>query len=275
MVGKSVEGTWEIKELDNNVHLKNGDLDLHLDIQKFSMDVQKHDWKIAKEKNIAVPLQNWLENANPLESVDLRQKFEESIMILALHAMHKRFKDCLERVVPLVNEDGKLKGVQTTSNFTPNALVLVPLSDSITFRSGKDVGSGVRTDTTVKNPRDDGAPAARLWIMKKEILPVASDADHRDKGFVEKKTLPPFIAPYWLVGDETKEKLVNMVVKTKSIKVFVDGIDYNVSVPVLQNTRAIKEGTKLRKLKPTDDVASGSKRKAPDDDESTKCGRGK
>jgi len=276
VVCKDVEGTWVIESLSDKVHLKNGELDLHIDVQKFSMQVQKREWKIAKDKSIAVPLQSWRENANPLESVDIKQKFEESIMLLALHAAHKRFADCLAGVDPLVNDDGKLQGVQTNRSFPPNSLVLVPLSDSMSFRSGKDAGSGVRTETTVKNPRDDAAPAARLWIMKKEVMPVASDAVHRDKGFVEKKNLPAFIAPYWLVGNETNGKLVNMVVKTKVIKVVVDGTDHNVTVPVLQNPRAIKEDTKLRKLKPVDAAdASGSKRKAEDESAQAKRGRGR
>ena len=41
VVSKGVEGTWVIESLSDKVHLKNGELDLHIDVQKFSLQVQK------------------------------------------------------------------------------------------------------------------------------------------------------------------------------------------------------------------------------------------
>jgi hypothetical protein len=66
----------------------------------------------------------------------------------------------------------------------------------------------------------------------------------------KKKAAPPFIAPYWLVSDEADEAKANMVPRTKDVTISVDDVAFKVSVPVLQNPRAVKAGTKLSKHKP-------------------------
>ena len=75
-------------------------------------------------------------------------------MVLALRALQKRHEDSMNGIDPLIDASGKLKGVQVNRDFAPNALVLVPLTDSFTCRKPnvKD-GSGLRTNNVVNDPR--------------------------------------------------------------------------------------------------------------------------
>jgi hypothetical protein len=261
VTGKSVEGTWRIMSIDTQVHLECDALALHLDIHKFSSAVEKNQWKVVKAKSIVGPLANWLATANPLESIEFETSCAHSRMILALQATQKRF-GCIDGVDPLVDSNGKLKDVEANRKFAPNALVLVPLTDSIVFRTANEKCSGVRTSTTVKDPRDSSAPEKHLWLLKKEVMATNRDGA-RDRGFVEKKGGPAFIAPYWLVGDESDQKLVNMVATTKEVTITVDDQAFRMVVPCLQNTRTLKPGAKLRKAAPKAIAASaGQKRKA-------------
>ena len=261
VTGKSVEGTWRIMSIDTQVHLECDALDLHFDIHKFSSAVEKHEWKLAKVKGAVEPLENWLANANPLESIEFESSCAQSRMILALQATQKRF-GCVDGVDPLVDATGKLKDVAANRKFAPNTLVLVPLTDSTVFRTAKEKCSGVRTSTKVKDPRDHSAPEKHLWLQKKEVMATNRDGA-RDRGFVERTSGPAFIAPYWLVGDESDQKLVNMVATTKEVTITVDDQAFRMVVPCLQNPRTLKPGAKLRKATPKSIATSaGQKRKS-------------
>ena len=154
VTSKTVDGVWQITAMDTCVHLTCNGLDLHLDIHKFSSSVQTNEWKIAKPMSAIIIMQDWRERAHPLESVDFEQKCVESRMVLALRALQKRHEDIMNGIDPLIDANGKLKGVQVNRDFAPNELVLVPLTDSIICRKPnvKD-GSGLRTKNVVNDPR--------------------------------------------------------------------------------------------------------------------------
>ena len=139
-----------------------------------------------------------------------------------------------------------------------------PLTDSNVFRTASEKCNGVRTSTRVKDPRDSSAPKKHLWLVKKEVMATNHDGA-RDRGFVEKTSGPAFIAPYWLVGDESDQKLVNMVATTKEVTITVDDQAFRMVVPCLQNPRTLKPGAKLRTAAPKAiAAAAGQKRQGWD-----------
>jgi hypothetical protein len=83
--------------------------------------------------------------------------------------------------------------------------------------------------------------------MKKEVNISNRDVTV-DHGYVEKQSGVPFVAPYWCVPMSADEEAVNMVHKTKDITITVDMVNYKISVPVLQNTRALKADAHLYKV---------------------------
>ena len=95
---------------------------------------------------------------------------------------------------------------------------------------------------------------------------IATKDTNTNRGFVEKKGSPAFIAPYWLVGDANDASGVNMAQKTIEVPIKLDGDDFQIAVPVLYNPKSVKAGTKPRKSVPQSSTASGSsnvrKRKA-------------
>ena len=52
------------------------------------------------------------------------------------------------------------------------------------------------------------------------------------------------------MSDEADEAKANMVPRTKDVTISVDDVAFKVSVPVLQDPRAVKAGAKLFKHKP-------------------------
>lgn len=147
------------------------------------------------------------------------------------HAKRVGVLDSLELVITPVAS----RGVVATKILAKDVCILVPVSMivNISKQTERIPNSAVNLGVAFKHPKCQ-TPCCAYAMPKWHTADIASTLS----GCSAKKQLEQFLSPFWLVGTTNDRNAANLALR--SIK--VSGSEDAISIPMYQNTKALKVG---------------------------------